>query len=315
MSDVRTKFGKNALDLILRLSKSPKASISASVLFEDFAPIASLLIESGLIVCDGRITSICDEDMGFVELEWNSCAKSYRYFTSEGWNEVEPGKLSCFKLSYDNFIEWQKELLGIGSFNKTNQIIENILWHIGVSRFGNSMVNFYYLRRSDDPQVLFESREKLLLESKRTPAIIITDSLVQNSIVGLPRGFATLSIIDLLSRDSDMCRLDPAAIHALLGNDMPDGDDKRIALRFSDDYRTVYWNGEEYKLTKLQSKIAEELEKQGGKAHKDHLCAVAGTDQTITQIFKNRIKGKRVKHPLSGDLIKSEGDGFYYFDV
>ena len=82
-------------------------------------------------------------------------------------------------------------------------------------------------------------------------------------------------------------------------------------LRFSADYRQVTWCGKCYNLTKLQAAVLEALVQENGYAHRDLLCAKAGTNEALHRIFRNKVSGQYVAHPLWSTLIQSCGDGYY----
>ena len=80
---------------------------------------------------------------------------------------------------------------------------------------------------------------------------------------------------------------------------------------FSSDYRQVKWHGQTYKLTKKQAAVLETLIREGGRAHKDLLCAEARTNQALIHVFRNRVGKTFTTHPLWDTLITNEGNGFY----
>lgn len=307
-------LSRNALDLILRLSRSPSMKISGAVLNDDFCNVANELIDDEWF-SKGRCNSYCDPVTGvFRDLDWDSDNKCYRYFNEEGWNRLSICQVEEFSLNLDRFLTFIKSLIEVEQHFRIERLIESLLWYLGQTRIGNSRVNFYFMRRASLQNVQFDCSKRLKKESERTPSIIITDSPIVNCNFPIPRGFATIYFEDLLDRVYDNCIFDQAMVLTILKG-KNEADDTAIGLNFSDDYRLVMWNGEEYKLTKTQSAAIEALDKAGGKAHKDHITSGLRSNQEFGQIMRNRVDGIWVVHPLWGALIKSTGDGHYYFDI
>ncbi len=307
-------LSRNALDLILRLSRSPSMKISGAVLNDDFCNVVNELID-GEWFSKGRCKSYCDPVTGvFMDLDWDSDTKCYRYFNEEGWNRLSICQVEEFCLNLDRFLTVIKSLIEVEQHFRTESLIENLLWYLGHTRIGNSRVNFYFMRRSSLQSVQFDCSKMLKKESERTPSIIVTDSPIVNCNFPIPRGFATIYFEDLLDRASEKCTFDQAMVLTILKG-KNETDDTAIGLSFSADYMTIYWNGKEYDLTRKQSAAIEALHKEGGRAHNDFLSAAADSNQSFSQIMRKNINGKKVAHPLMGTLIKSDGNGYYYFDV
>ncbi len=141
---------------------------------------------------------------------------------------------------------------------------------------------------------------KIAIDTQCSPDLIIDilDAILKQ-LVAVLTGVVSISLGDATHKNQ---------IHKAQSSNL-------LALQFSSDYRQVQWNGALYSLTKKQSAIMEALVRAGGCAHKDLLAAEANTNQKIRHVFRNRVKGKMVAHPLWDTLIKPDGNGNYHLET
>ncbi len=304
------------LTLLLRLLNSPRPSISGSVLFEDFPLIADELVDGSWLKPDGALSYLNMGDARLAELTWCSKTGGYRYFSIEsGWVTVSPSQVKRFSIDMDILLSWIRGLLDIGAAHRLTTLVDGVFWHLGVIWAGKYRINVYFVRRLLEPDNQRSFLRSLKQESSRTPAIILNASPRIPPLMELPLDVALVPLENVLSRTGNQCTLDIGAVISILrGCSVSESRDGGIGLRFSTDYRQVYWNGNTYKLTKKQAAVMECLHREGGRAHKDLLRAEANTNEELHRIMRNKVDGKWVQHPIWNTLLKGEGNGYYYLD-
>ncbi len=310
-------LSRDAFALLVRIMDHPRMAISASLLLEEFSRLAPELIDGGWLTPVGNQAALAvpgEDDHSFHELVWDSERKQYKYFTpSSGWVFVAADTMKRHAVDDDRFLAFLQHRLGIPGSQPVTCLHDPILWHLGSARFDGYRAHLYFVRRLDGPENRVAFLRAMRREIGKTPAIILCTGKKEPVDLELPVDQALVPIHQVMVRDRDVFSVDEDAVHAVLRG-TPGADESRggIGLRFSTDYRIVHWNGEQYKLTKKQSAVLECLHREGGRAHKDLLCAEACTNEDLHRIMRNKVDGKWVQHPLWNSLIKSEGNGYYY---
>lgn len=316
MSQPPTKLRKSALALLLRLLNSPSGVISGEVMNELSPGGSEELIKAGILKPSTSISSGIEVDGNAHELVWFSDDKCYKYFSSgAGWVAITPEKVKHHALQIDTVLDWFKGIFQIGDMYRTTEVHKQMLWFLGSARFGKAKVSIYFVRGlhiAHNVQLFLAALKK---EVAKAPAIFVTSSNIDPSFVQLPLDMALVTVDQILSRTEKNITLDHGMVGSIIngGKDIDSGEGG-IGLRFSTDYRLVYWNGDEYKLTKKQAAVMEALDREGGRAHKDLLRAEASTNEEIHRIMRNKVQGEWVTHPLWNTLLQSEGNGYYFLD-
>lgn len=309
-------ISRDAFNLLLQVVEHPRMMIGAGTLMDDFPRQAPELMESGCLIPAGNqtVASIADDDdASFYELVWDSEHKQHKYFTAEsGWVFISSDSTKRFVVDGDHVMKLLQRYLDIPASQRFTCLNDGALWHLGPARFGNHRVHIYFARRLHDSDIRLDFSQKMKREIGKTPAIIITAGANEHVGLDLPIDQVLISLRKLQVRDSDLFSFDMDVIQSLLtGASDSTESNGGIGLRFTTDYRIVYWNGEQYNLTKKQSAVVECLHNEGGRAHKDVLRAEARTNEELHRIMRNKVNGKWVTHPLWNTLIKSDGNGYY----
>lgn len=306
-------LGRGALALLLRIINSPSGVISGEVLCELSPGGSEELIKAEILKPSTSVLSTVEVDECARDLVWFSDEKCYKYFSSGvGWVAVTPESVKQYALQIDAVLDWFRGIFEIGGTYRTTEVHSKMLWFLGAARFGKSKVSIYFvkaLHTSHNVQLFLSALKQ---EAGNAPAIFVTSSNIDPSFIELPLDMALVTVGQILSRSDKVATLDHGMVGSIIngGKSISSGEGG-IGLRFSTDYRLVYWNGEEYKLTKKQAAVMEALEREGGRAHKDLLRAEANTNEEIHRIMRNKVQGEWVQHPLWSSLIKSSGNGYY----
>ena len=314
------KLSRDAFALLLQIIEHPSMTIGTEPLLSDFPRLAPELINAGWLVPAGNDTAPVlpgDDDHPFHELLWDSERKQYKYFTAtSGWVYVAADTVKHYVLDDDRLFGFLQHKLDIPKTQRLTCLLDNVLWHLGSTRFGGYRAHLYFARRLRDLENRAAIVRAMRREVGKTPAIIMYASKPEPVGLELPVDQAIVSLHQVMARDQADFNIDEDVLYALLKG-VPSTEESTggIGLRFSIDYRIVHWNGESYKLTKKQSAVVECLHNEGGRAHKDLLRAEARTNEEIHRIMRNKKNGQWIPHPLWSTLIKSEGNGYYYLDA
>lgn len=314
------KLSRDAFALLLRVIEHPSMTIGTEPLFSDFPQLATELINAGWLVPAGNDTAPVlsdDDDHSFHELLWDSERKQYKYFTAtSGWVHVVADIAKRYVLDEDKLFGFLQYRLDIPKSQRLTCLHDNVLWHLGSTRFGGYRAHLYFTRRLSYPESRAAFMRAMRREVGKTPAIIMYASKQEPVGLELPVDQEVVSLHRVMVRDQAEFSIDEDVLYALLKG-VPGTEESTggIGLRFSTDYRIVHWNGESYKLTKKQSAVVECLHNEGGWAHKDLLRAEARTNQEIHRVMRNKKNGQWIPHLLWSTLIKSEGNGYYYLDA
>ena len=309
-------LSRDSFELLLRIFEHPRMTVSAGLLQDDFPLLAAELMESRCLVPDANQSSNSipnEEDASFHELLWDSDRMQHKYFTAgSGWVFVDTETMKRHVIDDDNAMKFFQHSLGIPAGQRVTCLNDATLWHLGAARFSGHRTHIYFVRRLSEPNVRMDFLRAIKREVGKTPAIILYAGRNDHIELGLPIDQALIPFHQLLVRDSDHFSIDENAVHEILsGKSAATESTGGISLRFTTDYRTVYWNGKEYKLTKKQSAIMECLYTEGGRVHKDLLLAEARTNEQMHRIMRNKVDGNWVVHPLWNTLIESDGNGYY----
>lgn len=208
------------------------------------------------------------------------------------------------KVVIARFLSWLTEFLVMDIDQSTMPLIGQQLWRLGVITTEEQTRNLYFVRYIDTGSAA-SLQQQLAHESDCASALVLVISEKMLGLLGrLPSGMVGISLERLLARNATNSKCLDLVRQACEERYSTD-------LHFSTDCRQVKWRGKSYLLTKKQSTALVALVRAGGRAHKDLLCAEAGTNQILFHIFRNRVKGQMVTHPLWGTLITSDGDGYY----
>jgi len=313
---VTCTLSRGALALLLRLINSPSGVISGEVMRELSPSGSEELIKAEFLKPPTSVLSTVEVDECARDLVWFSDEKCYKYFSSgAGWVAVVTESVKQYTLQIDAVLDWFRGIFEIGGMYRTTEIHPKILWFLGAARFGKAKVSIYFVKALHTSYNVQLFLSALKQEAGNAPAIFVTSSNIDPSFIELPLDMALVTVDQILTRSDEVATLDHGMVGAIIngGKSISSGEGG-IGLRFSTDYRLVYWNGEEYKLTKKQAAVIEALDREGGRAHKDLLRAEANTNEEIHRIMRNKVQGEWVTHPLWNTLLQSEGNGYYFLD-
>lgn len=318
MSESREVLSRGALDLLLQLLNAPYPAVAGEVLFSESQRLATTLLQENWLLPAGVDPVVASGDR-FYNLHWDSEHAAFRYFSpAAGWQTVSSEQVKRYTVNVDLFLTWLARALGVGDSQSATCLDNSTFWHLGYAYFGSTKVHLYFARRLASPEVQDAFLKSLRKESSRMPAAIVTSGRQAPAFLDLPLDTTLVSLRDILVRAGECPDIDRDALSAIVhGNRHEKSDNAHggIALRFSADYRLVVWNGQRYALTKKQAAVMEALDKEGGRAHKDFLCAQADTNEELHRIMRNKVDGCWVVHPLWQTLIKGDGNGYYYLNL
>lgn len=292
--------------------------VSGAVLYDYYPYIAGPLIGDGWFTpSKGALhTVVYGEDaQTFHDLEWDPERKQYRYFArSMGWVQVDPSRLKSYVVDVDRFIDLLHHHLRIPRSHRITCLHDGLLWHLGPARFSGVRAHLYFARCLGNPHNREPLRQAMGLEREKSPAIILHGGRTNPTWLDLPADQLIVPLRTVCGRDGNEFSIDKDLLRARLLRQPSAPENKGAVLDFSSDYRTVYWYGKTYSLTKKQAAMVRCLNVGSSRAHGDVLAAAADTDQTVAQIMRNKRNRRNTKHPLYGTLIKGDGSGYFHLD-
>ena len=249
------------------------------------------------------------------ELTWVEEKQGYGHFDAYvGWVMVDDKDIKLYRLNVPGLMATLQQVLGVPVSIKPKEIHENLLWDLGDARIEGKKCHVYfvsYLLGQANQRAL---RDAMRLATTKHPIVVLHpgNEAIEDDLE-LPLGTVMVPV-NRIFNDSVELALDSLALAAMIregtgGSVISQGDVN--TLRFSTDYRLVHWQREQYRLTKKQAAVFEALDREGGRAHKDLLCAEAQTNEALHRIMRNKVDGKWVAHPLWKSLVISEGNGQY----
>ena len=139
---------RQALALLLRLINAPTPYIAGNILYDRFAGVADTLVSAGYLVPAGAQAYLEHPDDRLVGLEWCSRAAAYRYFcTASGWVSVPAAQVKRYAVQMDAVLAWFRGLFEVEQGSRITTVSERLLWHVGVSRFGQQRLHLYLAGR------------------------------------------------------------------------------------------------------------------------------------------------------------------------
>ena len=322
MTNEKITIKRKVFLLTLCLWDSPMGEIVGHHLFEGYPDIADGLLNDGWLSSCGvlhhRIHSSRDY---FVTVTWDEERQQYGYSDDEyNWHVIPARDITRYVVDEKRFLKSLQSLLSIDRYYRLTSMADAACWYLGVAHTHPYRVHVYVVKQLYIPEVRQTLKKTLQNEVGHVPALILhSGAPMDDADMGLPLDRLLMPLEQLLTRTDQRCQIHKPTLNALVRrlhcDVSPEEVHKAKNLHFSDDYRQVCWYGESYKLTKKQAAAIEALHQEGGRAHKDFLCAAANTDAPLRHIFRNKVDGRYMAHPLWQTLIRSDGDGYYILSV
>jgi hypothetical protein len=182
---------------------------------------------------------------------------------------------------------------------------------LGRVKFGPYVCELFFGRRLSDRSRL-ERVVSLVTEKSGTgPAILLTSTKKELLSVPFPERCVVIRLEAAVAIARGKVVVNDGPILAALRGPAPSLSEGGIGFRHSPGYRTCWYGGGSFRLSKTQARVVEVLHdswKEGAPIlHQDELQGRAETTQRIAQLFDG--------HPAYGALIKNDRTGFYWLDL
>lgn len=147
----------------------------------------------------------------------------------------------CYVLDEDRLFGFLQYRLDIPKSRRLTCLHDNVLWHLGSTRFGSNRAHLYFARHLSHPERRAAFMRAMRREVGKTPAIIMYASKQEPVGLELPVDQAVVSLHRVMVRDQTDFSIDEDVLYALLKG-VPGTEESTggIGLRFSTDYRMVH---------------------------------------------------------------------------
>lgn len=283
------------------ICRQPSPLVSHRLLTERFGKTgAALLKKNGLATAENlKYLSVPQgDDEVDAEIVFLGDKKS-GYWGENGWVKVDPNDLRQYALDVPWLLRWIAGGFGISKRVTPRELLSGHAWSVGGATFGKSSVPIFFARhlRSDDTVDVLLKEIKSAHKGKKV--IVLTPAA--NDCARVAEHATVLSLPDIMEQ-TEYFKIDMARTQALLGGGTAPATDG-----YSDGYRTANFDGEEYKFSKAQAAIIEELHASRKPLHKTEFMAKHSSQDDPKGVF--RAKGKY--HPAWNKLILFDTQGNY----
>lgn len=227
--------------------------------------------------------------------------KKSGYWGESGWIAVDPDDLRQYALDLPWLLRWVAGGFGISKRVAPRELLSGHIWSVGDATFGKSAVPVFFARHLRTDETVNTLLQEIKSAHRGKKIIVLTPAA--NDCARVTEHATLIPLPDIVEQ-TEYFKINMARAQALLGGaTATDG--------FNDGYRTARFNGVEYKFTKTQAAIIEELHGAGKPMHKTEFMPRHSSQDDPRGVF--RPKGK--KHPAWDTIIKFDSQGNYWLDV
>ena len=230
MSDTERNLGPAAVDLLLTIAETPRATIAGSVLMDHYGRVGPRLLEFGLLVPDGHeptTTSLADYDDVPVTTTWSAEHQAFGYFSADaGWVTVPADRLVTHRIAFERLLHQIVVPLFASKRITLTPLLPDLLWEVGdVKLAGRSKrVPLWIGRRFSDAAVW--SQFAGVIKARPAPGLRIVLSLTPGNRLPalILRGHSIIPFEDVMQHASGM-KIDPNLLAARVASGSQQADE------------------------------------------------------------------------------------------
>ena len=230
MSDAKWALGPAALDLLLVIAETPKATIAGSVLTDYYGPVAPQLLNLGLLIPDGHettTTSLADHDDVPVTASWSAEHQAFGYFSPDaGWVTIPADRLVTHRIAFEKLLHQMVAPLFASKRVTLTALLPDLLWEAGdVKLPGRSKrVPLWIGRRFSDAAVWGQFAG--VIQARPAPGLRIVLSLTPGNRLPalILRGHSIIPFEDVVQHANGMA-IDPDLLAARVASGSQQGDE------------------------------------------------------------------------------------------
>lgn len=306
------QLSKDELSVLLTVFETPSRAITGNTLYTKYPRVAAKMVkEEWFIPKDTLLTTEIHGELKAVT--WRPEANAYQYFSPLlGWTTIPFERLTRYSINIKKYFFWVLSLFNISQTTRSVVLLENSLVRLGAMQIDNHYMTVYLCARLKSMSVISAINNALHQESTQMPSIVVS---MKSGItpLTLPDNMTEVTFEALLHRHVTHCQIDPHIIGFTVNNHAPYSSQNKEVVRFSDDYRLVYWGQQKLLLTKTQAVVVKALHHSGGRAHKQFLQSQLDSGEDLHRVMRNRVDDQWVQHPIWNALIVKSGGGYYCF--
>ena len=282
----------------------PQPLISYRVLTDRFDKTgAALLKKNGLLPADNLRYVSAPQGDDEVEAEIVSMGGGkFGYWSDNGWVAVDPDDLRQYALDIPWLLRWIAGGFGISKRIAPRELLSGHVWGLGDAIFGKSTVPIFFARHLRTDEAVNALLQEIKSAHRGKKIVVLTPAA--NDCARVAEHATIIPLPDVVEQ-AEYFKIDLARAQALLGGGTAAADG------FSDGYRTARFNGVEYKFTKTQAAIIEELHTAGKPLHKTEFMSKHSSQDDPKNVFRK--SGKY--HAAWGVLIKFDNKGNYWLAI
>jgi len=303
-----TPIKKTLMEELLELASTSDASILKERAKEIFGDQFDDFVNSKILIPIQSLKSIIIFEGGTditVDIQRMN-GKDVYFSSADGFVEVSDDKFACFQINLIWLVRRVMDALGMPDRHSPKAIFEERIWAFGQHRIGKKILDIIAVRTIQKDSVQDALINYLNSNHKaQNPALVLSLDRRTPSHLKLPNQNTLIRIDEVIKWDRDDFELSTV----LLAGKMSGGVTQE---GFSGGFRSLVKNGKPYSFSKKQADVLEYLYNAGSPRHKDEILAEIGSAQRkLLELFKSNNR----KHPAWGDIIKSDGKGYYWLDM
>ena len=301
------KLDKATLEKLLEVAGAPEGTIIMRFAKQMLGDSFESLCEFRAIVHIGNRKDIAivegDSEISVDVVRRNG--KNMYFSPSDGWVRVSDDDIALYKVDTDWLVRRVMAALEIPSRYRAKPILDDAIWVLGKHRIERQRIAIIIARNLVEPAVFGVLCQYLDNNHKaRNPALVVTLDRQLPTHLQLPDQNVLVRLEEALLLESDHVEINTRMLAGKLGGQVTrDG--------FSNGYRHLRFDGQEYKFTKNQAEVVEYLHQAGGPRNQHEILAGVNSRQDrLTHVFRGG--GKR--HPAWGTVIRKDDKGNYWLD-
>jgi hypothetical protein len=251
MSKATPALDGKAVDLLLNILETPKATISGAVLHDYFGRQSGQLISANLLEhCGNELatTSMADHDDAPVSVTWSAEHSGYGYFSaSAGWVTVPDERLAVLAVRFPILLAQMTVELDFASGSRATVLIPGLLWEIGDARLGGRSyrIPIWFARRLYERSVWQQLKDATLSRPAPRMRFLLTSTPRNRWLEARLPGHEIVDVRGVFDHGLGII-IDPAILAARI-----DGEHERQqgAIWHSADFGLIKVNGKDYRFT------------------------------------------------------------------
>ena len=223
------KLSLEDFDALLRFSETATAITGMPELLRMFPLNCQKILASGAFSEEQHALTVVplgsDQEK---DVEWNDDVGGYAYFSARGWVKIDANLLRRYRLNTQWVVD--QILQALSWPQKTEPLLDGVLWNCGQSYIGKKRVTLFVGRRVAHPEVFTDIQKKLTPRCRSGAHVLLTTSRHIEPQMSIP-GATIIPLVDVLDRQRKHFALDAALVSSILFDQRPDESNKVVLCK------------------------------------------------------------------------------------